>query len=188
MTNRSISERSGHSGEVFLTHPTGTKIMHLLGIACCLVLVIGPIVATGQLLFFPVMQIGALLIALAGLSVAPGLLRTAVLRLDKTGVELSHPHLTATWDEIAVAGVVVVRPPKRAVVLGSPRVNARLELVAADSVGFRQAHPAVGRLSSRRQPSTYRISLRDRADLATAVDRALIKAAPNGVYQNSTDR
>lgn len=175
-------------GGIVLSHPMSQKLTHLLGIACCLVLVLAPSIGIGEVLPFPVMQIGALIIGLLGLAVAPGLLRSPVLRFSSTGLELSRPEIAATWDEIAVAGVIIVRHSRRSMVAGAPRVQARLELIARDSDRFRATHPQAGRLSSRRQPSTYRINLRDRLELATAVDQALTRFAPRDVYQTFSEQ
>lgn len=188
MTDPSSTARRNPSGGIVLSHPASTKVIHLLGIGCCLVLALAPSIGIGQLLPFPVMQIGALIIGLLGLAVAPGLLRSPVLRISRTGLELSNPELSATWDELVVAGVIIVRHTRRSMVAGAPRVQARLELIARDSDRFRQAHPKAGRLSSRRQPSTYRINLRDRLDLAASVDKALINAAPREIYQTFSEQ
>ena len=188
MFEPSRTVRTDPSGGIVLSHPISQKLIHLLGIACCLVLVLAPSIGIGELLPFPVMQIGALIIGLLGLAVAPGLLRSPVLRLSSTGIELSHPELSATWDEIAVAGVIIVRHSRRSMAAGAPRVQARLELIARDSVEFRAAHRQAGRLSSRRQPSTYRINLRDRLDLAASVDHALTRFAPREVYQTFSEQ
>ncbi len=188
MAESSSTARTDPSGGIVLSHPVSTKVIHLLGIGCCLVLVLAPSIGIGELLPFPVMQIGALIIALLGLTVAPGLLRSPVLRIDRTGIELSSPELSATWEEIVVAGVIIVRHTRRSMAAGAPRVQARLELIARDSDRFRQAHPQAGRLSSRRQPSTYRINLRDRLDLAASVDSALVRSAPREVYQTFSEQ
>lgn len=188
MSEPSRTVRTDSSGGIVLSHPVSQKLTHLLGIACCLVLVLAPSIGIGELLPFPVMQIGALVIGLLGLAVAPGLLRAPVLHLSATGMSLSHPELSATWDEIAVAGVIIVRHSRRSMVAGAPRVQARLELIARDADRFRATHPQMGRLSSRRQPNTYRINLRDRLDLAMSVDQALVKSAPREVYQTFSEQ
>lgn len=188
MPDPSNTVHTDPSGGIVLSHPLSTKVIHLLGITCCLALVLAPAIGIGELLPFPVMQIGALVIALLGLAVAPGILRSPVLRLTRTGLELSNPELSLTWDEIAVAGVIIVRHSRRSMVASAPRVQARLEIVAQDSERFRSTHPQAGRLSSRRQPSTYRINLRDRLDLAASVDKALMSSAPREVYQTFSEQ
>lgn len=167
---------------VELALPGGQQFAHAFGVLCCLFLALTPSIALARLLPYPVLQVGAGLVALAGLAVAPGVFGRSRLTVSPAGIELSRPGLRLEWSELEVSQVTALRAPRRSRLVGTPGWQGYLELYPTDPDDVLRRFPSARRLCPRRQAGVLRISLKERRDLLTVVDAAMTRYGRPG-YQ-----